>query len=38
MPVQNAYARQRQRLNKIASVLVGFFGVRLLVTAFQNRN
>ena len=37
-PIQNAYARQRQRLNKIASVLVGFFGVRLLVTAFQNRN
>jgi len=37
-PIQNAYACQRQRLNKVASVLVGFFGVRLLVTACQNRN
>lgn len=37
-PVQNAYARQRQRLNKVASALVGFFGMRLLVTAFQSRN
>jgi threonine efflux protein len=37
-PIQNAYACQRQRLNKVASVLVGFCGVRLLVTACQNRN
>jgi threonine efflux protein len=38
VPVQNAYARQRQKLNKIASALVGFFGVRLLVTAFHSRS
>lgn len=33
--VQAAYLRHYQRLTKVSALLVGAFGVRLLVTAFQ---
>jgi threonine efflux protein len=33
--VQAAYVRHYQRLNKVSSLLVGAFGVRLLITAFR---
>lgn len=36
-PVKAAYARQRQRLNRLAASLVGFFGARLLIQSIPTR-